>query len=187
VDHLLILNRNDNVIPAVARLTAEQAAAYFMLGETMGTSAGGAAEEDIALRVPGTNPFFPLRHEMQANRFLELAGTHRFQTFVLNTGRVGGEETDSHSKKIEIADSGALVKAIAEGTISWETDPDFGYDVATAVPGIDDPEKLQPRLLYERTGRTDEYRAWVERLKRERVAFLHGFPGLRPEIVDAVR
>ncbi|HEX2221268.1 MAG TPA: phosphoenolpyruvate carboxykinase [Candidatus Limnocylindria bacterium] len=187
VDHLLILNRNDNVIPAVARLTAEQAAAYFMLGETMGTSAGGAAEEGKSLRVPGTNPFFPLRHEMQANRFLELTGTHGFEVFVLNTGRVGGEETNRESKKIEIADSGALVKAIAEGTISWETDPDFGYDVATSVPGIDDAEKLQPRLLYERTGRADEYRAWVERLKRERVAFLRGFPGLKPEIVDAVR
>jgi phosphoenolpyruvate carboxykinase (ATP) len=37
VDSLLILNRNENIIPAVARLSREQAAAYFMLGETMGT------------------------------------------------------------------------------------------------------------------------------------------------------
>ncbi|MGH9797839.1 MAG: phosphoenolpyruvate carboxykinase (ATP), partial [Candidatus Polarisedimenticolia bacterium] len=43
-DFLLILNRNDNVIPAVARLRGPQAAAYFMLGETRGTSAGGAEE-----------------------------------------------------------------------------------------------------------------------------------------------
>src|SRR5688572_8030677 len=33
-DFLLILNRNENIIPAVAKLNAEQAAAYFMLGET---------------------------------------------------------------------------------------------------------------------------------------------------------
>src|SRR4029450_9330220 len=45
VDYLLILNRNENLIPAVAKLSQEQAAAYFMLGETTGTSAGGAAEE----------------------------------------------------------------------------------------------------------------------------------------------
>ncbi|HSH33026.1 MAG TPA: phosphoenolpyruvate carboxykinase (ATP), partial [Actinomycetota bacterium] len=43
VDYLLILNRNENIIPAVAKLSQEQAAAYFMLGETTGTAAGGAA------------------------------------------------------------------------------------------------------------------------------------------------
>src|SRR3954468_14903317 len=59
-DVLLILNRNEHVIPAVARLRGAQAAAYFMLGETKGTSAGGAAEAGKSLRVPGTNPFFPM-------------------------------------------------------------------------------------------------------------------------------
>src|SRR5918996_999422 len=45
VDFLLILNWNENIVPAVARLNRTQAAAYFMLGETTGTSAGGKAEE----------------------------------------------------------------------------------------------------------------------------------------------
>jgi Phosphoenolpyruvate carboxykinase (ATP) len=187
VSHLLILNRNDNIIPAVTRLTREQAAAYFMLGETMGTSAGGKAEEGKALRVPGTNPFFPLRDEMQANRFHELLGSSDFQVFLLNTGRVGGVEGSDETKKIEIEDSGAIVKAIAEGTISWERDPDFGYEVASAVPGIEDLEKLQPRRLYERIARMDDYRAWVERFKRDRIEYLQSFPDLRPEILEAVR
>jgi phosphoenolpyruvate carboxykinase (ATP) len=187
VDHLLILNRNDNVIPAVARLSREQAAAYFMLGETQGTSAGGAAEEGRALRVPGTNPFYPYRDEQQANRFLELMASSDFDVFLLNTGRVGGREDDPSSKKVAIEHSGAIVKAIAEGTIQWERDPDFGYLVASLLPGVDDLELLQPRLLYERTGRADEYRGWVERLKRERIEFLEGYSGLAPEIVAAVR
>jgi len=59
VDYLLILNRNENLIPAVAKLNQEQAAAYFMLGETTGTSAGGAAEEGKFLRVPGTRTNLP--------------------------------------------------------------------------------------------------------------------------------
>src|SRR5690349_10901055 len=67
-DVLLILNRNEHIIPAVARLRGAQAAAYFMLGETKGTSAGGAAEAGRSLRVPGTNPFFPLPHGLQGNR-----------------------------------------------------------------------------------------------------------------------
>jgi phosphoenolpyruvate carboxykinase (ATP) len=54
------------------------------------------------------------------------------------------------------------------------------------VPGIDDAELLRPRLLYERTGRADEYRQWVARLKQERTEFLAGFPGLRAEILAAV-
>jgi phosphoenolpyruvate carboxykinase (ATP) len=186
VDDLLILNRNDSIIPAVARLAREQAAAYFMLGETQGTSAGGAAEEGRALRVPGTNPFYPHRDEQQANRFLELMATHPFEVFLLNTGRVGGAEDNPHSKKIEIEDSGAIVKAIAEDTIRWERDPDFGYEVAAALPGVDDLEKLQPRRLYERTGRSDEYADWVARLKRERVEFLERYPGLAPEILAAI-
>jgi phosphoenolpyruvate carboxykinase (ATP) len=99
---------------------------------------------------------------------------------------VGGPETDPRSKKLEIEHSGAIVKAIAEETIRWEPDPDFGYEVATEVPGIDDPELLRPRLLYERTGRADEYNSWVERLKLERTEFLAGYPGLRPEIMAAV-
>ena len=186
VDYLLILNRNDNIIPAVARLTDAQAAAYFMLGETMGTSAGGSAEEGKPLRVPGTNPFFPLRDEMQANRFLELMGSASFSVFLLNTGRVGGVEGIPGSKKIEIEHSGAIVEAIAEGTIQWERDPDFGYEVASSLPGISDPELLQPRILYEGSGRLTEYGAWVKRFKRERIEFLVGYPGLAPEILGAV-
>ena len=186
-DILLILNRNDNIIPGVARLDSAHSAAYFMLGETQGTSAGGKDEMGKALRVPGTNPFFPLRHEQQGNRFLELHRSRPFEVYLMNTGRVGGPEASPNSKKLTIEYSSAIVKAIAEGTIAWTADPDFGYEVAQAVPDIDDIEVLQPRRLYERTGRGDEYRALVQRLKQERVAELKKYPGLDKEIVAAVR
>jgi phosphoenolpyruvate carboxykinase (ATP) len=184
---LLILNRNENVIPAVAKLEGPQAAAYFMLGETKGTAAGGADEAGKSLRVPGTNPFFPMLHDLQGNRFLELLEDHPLEVYLLNTGRVGGPEDDERSKKVRIKHSSAIVKGIAEGTIEWERDPDFGYFVAAAVPGIDDVEVLQPRKLYERTGRADEYRAMVKRLKAERAEFLDDFPSLSEEIVAAAR
>jgi phosphoenolpyruvate carboxykinase (ATP) len=186
-DVLLILNRNDNIIPGVARLDSEHAAAYFMLGETQGTSAGGKDEMGKALRVPGTNPFFPLRHELQGNRFLELHRSRPFEVYLMNTGRVGGGDVSANSKKLTIEHSSAIVKAIAEGTISWAPDTDFGYEVAQSVPGIEDIEVLQPRRLYERTGRGDEYRALVQRLKQERVAELQKYPGLASEILAAVR
>jgi phosphoenolpyruvate carboxykinase (ATP) len=106
---------------------------------------------------------------------------------LLNTGRVGGPEEDERSKKVRIKHSSAIVKAIAEGTIAWERDRDFGYLVASSVPGIDDEEVLQPRKLYERTGRIDEYRAHVDRLKAERASFLQDFSSLSAGIVAAVR
>jgi phosphoenolpyruvate carboxykinase (ATP) len=186
VDYLLILNRNENIIPAVARLNQEQAAAYFMLGETTGTSAGGAAEAGRFLRVPGTNPFFPLAHGLQGNRILELLASHPIETFLLNTGRVGGKEGDDRSKKLKIPHTSACVKGIAEGTITWTEDEDFGYVVADAVPDIDDPELTQPRRLYERQGRVAEYDELVDRLKTERVTRLQEFPELSEEIVKAV-
>src|SRR6266571_5160936 len=127
---LLVLNKNDNVIPAVAKLEGPQAAAFFMLGETKGTAAGGADEAGKSLRVPGTNPFFPMLHDLQGNRFLELLEEHPLEVYLLNTGRVGGPDEDERSKKVRIKHSSAIVKGIAEGTIEWERDPDFGYLVA---------------------------------------------------------
>jgi phosphoenolpyruvate carboxykinase (ATP) len=104
----------------------------------------------------------------------------------MNTGRVGGPESDERSLKVRIKHSSAIVKGIAEGTIEWERDPDFGYLVASAVPGIEEIEVIQPRRLYEQQGRADEYRALVERFKAERAEFLRGFPSLSDEIVAAV-
>jgi len=186
VDYLLILNWNESIIPAVARLSQEQAAAYFMLGETTGTSAGGASEEGKFLRVPGTNPFFPLPHGVQGNRFLELLDSHPIEVFLMNTGRVGGRDGDDRSKKIKIPTSSAVVQSIAESAIKWTDAPEFGYEVAEDVPGIDDVELLQPWRLYERHGRTQEYREIVERLTQERKARLDEFPQLSEEIKRAV-
>jgi phosphoenolpyruvate carboxykinase (ATP) len=182
---LLILNKNENIVPAVAKLEGPQAAAFFMLGETTGTSAGGADEAGKFLRVPGTNPFFPMLHDLQGNRFLELLAENPLEVFVMNTGRVGGPEDDERSRKVRIKHSSAIVKGIAEGTIEWERDPDFGYFVASSVPGIDELDVLQPRRLYDEQGRADEYRALVERFKAERAEFLRGFPSLSDEIVAA--
>jgi phosphoenolpyruvate carboxykinase (ATP) len=185
---LLILNKNENIIPAVAKLEGPQAAAFFMLGETQGTSAGGAEEAGKFLRVPGTNPFFPMPHDLQGNRFLELLEEHPLEVYLMNTGRVGGPEDDERSKKVKIKHSSAIVKGIAEGSIEWETDPDFGYLVASHVPGIDaeDIDMLQPRRRYEATGRKDELEAGIERLKDARAEFLGHFESLSEEIVESV-
>jgi phosphoenolpyruvate carboxykinase (ATP) len=122
------------------------------------------------------------------NRMLELLDSHEVQAFVLNTGRVGGAEQDDHheSKKVTIPVSSAIVQGIVEGTIEWTEDPDFGYEIAEKIPGVDDIEILQPRRLYERQGRAEEYDAMVARLKRERKEFLGSFPGLDESLVKSL-
>lgn len=182
--YLLILNRSEHVIPAVARLKRDQIAAYFMLGETKGTSAGGAAEAGKSLRVPGTNPFFFNDDAMQGNRLLELLDTlPDLEVFLLNTGRVGGPDDDERSKKVRIPHSSAIVGGIVSGSIVWDEDPDFGYQLAAEIPGVDDIELLQPRRLYSRQGRMAEYEEWVGRLHRERRQYLEGFGALDPSVI----
>ncbi len=188
VDYILILNRNESIIPAVARLNGDQAAAYFMLGETKGTSAGGAEEAGKALRVPGTNPFFPLLHSQQGNRFLELIHGSTAEVYLMNTGWVGGAEGTELSKKVKIRHSSAVVQAIADGSIEWIRDEDFGYDVAAPIPGFDgeDAALLQPKTYYGDNGKSQEYGSIVAALKKDRVEHLGKFPGLDPQIITAI-
>ena len=188
-DFLLILNRNGDIIPAVARMTSiEQAVAYFMLGETRGTSAGGKAEAGKSLRIPGTNPFFLQHDYMQGNRLGELIHSmdYDFGVYVMNTGYIGGPDDPEGGKEIEIEHSSAIVKAIAENTIRWTPDPDFGYWIAEEVGGIDDPELLNPRLRYATQGREEEYTARVSQLKRERAEYLAGHEGLDAAVRQAL-
>nr|MDJ0954086.1 phosphoenolpyruvate carboxykinase (ATP) [Acidimicrobiia bacterium] len=169
------------------KLKREQAAAYFMLGETKGTSAGGVEEAGKNLRVPGTNPFFFNNDAMQGNRLLELLDTMPdLEVYLMNTGRVGGTDGDERSKKVKIRHSSAVVEGIVSGTIEWEEDPDFGYYVATNLPDFPDFELLRPYTLYERQGRLDEYAMIVEKLKEERTEYLRSYPGLDESIVNAI-
>jgi phosphoenolpyruvate carboxykinase (ATP) len=181
---IVILNRARSVVPAIARLKPNQAAAYFMLGETQGTSAGGKDEAGKALRVPGTNPFFPMPHARQGNRFLELLQSNPVDVYLMNTGWIV-DDAGPGSKKVKVSHSAACVSAIVADVIDWEDDPDFGYALADHIPGIapEDEDLLQPRDRFAALGRLGEYDAWVSRLKEERLACLRQFPDLDQSIV----
>jgi phosphoenolpyruvate carboxykinase (ATP) len=178
--YLFILNRNADIIPAVARLTKEQAATYFMLGETEGTSAGGAHEAGKKLRVPGTNPFWFEEESSMGNRFLELLETCDLEVYLLNTGRIGGGDDDARSKKVLDLDVGGRPGRHHRRDIEWITDPDFGYEVAASCPGIDDVELLQPRPVRASGPRRTSTREIVTQLKAARRAYLADVQGPRP-------
>jgi phosphoenolpyruvate carboxykinase (ATP) len=192
-----ILNRDegpDAATPGVVRFTSpEQAAGFFMLGETSKTSAAG--KDRGKMRSPFTQPFFPRNHGLQAGRFRELIATMPgVDVWMMNTGCVGGDAKDAKAGRainIEIRHSSAMLEAALTGAIKWARDPDFGYEVVdvaapenralvAAVPA----EVLVPRLFFERVGRGDEYRAWVAKMKKERREFLAKF-NIEPAIIDA--
>ncbi len=197
VESMGILNRDegaDAATPGILRFNSpEQAAGYFMLGETSKTSAAG--KERGKTRSPFTQPFFPAKHARQAERFAELAATMKHVgMWLMNTGYVGGDGRDAKAGKalkVKIPHSSAMLEALLSGDIKWKRDEDFGYDVVD----VDAPENaalvervpaeiLQPKRFFEKQGRLDEYQTWVSQMKTQRRSFLEKF-GVDPKIVSA--
>jgi phosphoenolpyruvate carboxykinase (ATP) len=190
-----ILNRDEGlgaITPGIVRFNSpEQAAGYFMLGETTMTSAAG--KERGRLRSPFTQPFFPREHGLQAKRFAELLkSTTAISCWLMNTGVVGGEAGDKYALKVKIRHSSAMLEALFSGNIVWTRDPDFGYEVVDLAA----PENaalleqvpsyiLRPDTYYAATGRLDAYHAEVALRHRERHKFLTSY-GVDPKIRDAV-
>ena len=189
-----ILNRDegyDAATPGIIRFTSpEQAAGYFMLGETSKTSAAG--KERGKTRSPFTQPFFPAKHGLQAKRFAELAATMPGVTmWLMNTGYIGGEANDVKEGKalnIKIRHSSAMLEALLSEKIKWKTDPDFGYEIVD----VDAPENadlvakvpaeiLEPRRFYAARNRGDDYQQWVHHMKEARADFLQKF-----DVADAI-
>lgn len=178
---IIFITRRNNIVPPVARLTAEQAAAYFMLGESIETSAGDPSRAGQSKREVGTNPFIVGPEELEGNRLLEiLRANPDMECCLLNTGSVGAGP-DFAGEKITIAASTNILKEIARGTITWQTDPDWGYQVPVRVPGLD-LSRFTPAACYSPA----TYRELVENLRAERRQWLAKYPGLQPEIVRAI-
>src|SRR5262249_13556183 len=173
---VFITRRNDGV-PVCARLTAEQAAAYFMLGESIETSAGDPTKAGQAKREVGTNPFIVGPESEEGNRLLEiLRANPDMQAYILNTGSVGAVD-GFPGRKVTSRVSTEIMKQIAKEGIAWEKDPDWGYEVPANVPGLD-LEKYTPRRYYT----PEKYAELVNKLRLERRAWLAQFPGLDPVI-----
>jgi ATP-dependent phosphoenolpyruvate carboxykinase len=162
-EFVAVLVEDREILPAVASLGPAQAAAFLLL------SGEGADPED-------------------ANALLaELAEEGR-PAYLLKAGRVGGSDPEV-SIGITEAHARTILDAIRKRRIEWEEDPDFGYRVAAALPGIEGRDRflLIPRFLYARTDRVYHYAALVPAVKRHRAERLSSLSGLDPAIVDAVR
>lgn len=178
---IVFITRRNDVVPVCARLSSEQAAAYFMLGESIETSAGDPTRAGQAKREVGTNPFIVGPESEEGNRLLEILRRNPdMQAYLLNTGSVGASD-GSPGEKVSIKVSTEIMKQIARERIVWRRDPDWGYEVPAHVPGLD-LARYAPDSYYS----PQKYRELVEKLRSERRSWLSQFPGLDPVIPLAI-
>lgn len=182
VDMVVFITRRKTIVPPIARLTKEQAAAFFMLGESVESSAGDPTQAGKPLRVVGTNPFIIGTPEEEGNRFLEiLRANPHIECFLLDTGRFGAHPGSDEGVKITVYDSARLLADAARGSIKWRRDPDWGYEVASEANDVD-MKHFDPRHFYGE----EEYRKLTEDLKGERREWLRRFPRLDKDVINAV-
>ena len=79
------------VLPFISKLTPEQAAATFMLGESVETSAGDPTRAGESVRVVGTNPFLLGSPSDEGNWVYDFVSSNqdKVHCYLLNTGGVG--------------------------------------------------------------------------------------------------
>ena len=172
VDHVFFITRNP-LMPPLARLSPPAAAAAFMLGESVETSAGDPDAAGQSVRVVGTNPFIVGSPGEEGNRFLDLVEANDIDCFLVNTGFVGDEVEGD----IGVEDTVTLLRSVARGTVTWRDDPVLGLTVPASVPGLD-LDRFDP------TRRIDDFEARLAALRDDRRLYLAGFDDLRPEITE---
>jgi len=170
VDQIFFITRNP-AMPPVAKLTPEEAAVAFMLGESVQTSAGDPNSAGESTRVVGTNPFIIGSEGGEGNRFRDLINNLDVDCFVLNTGRVGQVD-------IGVEETVTLLRSIARGSVDWERDGTTGLTVPTAVPGMDRDEFDVAKALPDAESTLDE-------LRNERERYLAQFDDLDSAIKNA--
>ena len=185
------ITRRMTVLPLVSRLNPEQAAAAYMLGESVETTAGDPRRAGESVRVVGTNPFLIGSEANEGNWFYDFLKNNedKVQCYLLNTGGVGEIlERDEQGRasvkqpvtRVPIPEMSAIIRGILRNTVEWGEDPLFESEVPVAVEGMD-VSKYDLSNFYT----AEQVQEFSSRLKEERKAHLASFPGLNPKILEA--
>ncbi|MCC6383146.1 MAG: phosphoenolpyruvate carboxykinase (ATP) [Dehalococcoidia bacterium] len=149
--HVILLTADAfGVLPPIARLTREQTLYHFLCGYTSklaGTELGVTRPKATFSACYGA-PFRALNPTVYAELLQQRLATTGAQTWLINTGWVGGPY--GVGSRIAIQETRKMVRAILNDAfvgIGMRHDPVFGFDVPLAVPGVD-PRLLQPREVW---------------------------------------
>lgn len=191
LDGLIIafITRRNTVLPIASKLSSAQAAAAFMLGESIETSAGDPRKIGESVRVVGTNPFIVGSEAEEGNIFYDFIQKYgdKVRCFLLNTGGVGEiiktapdgtKITERKVDRVEIMEMAAVIRGIARGTIEWKKDPYWKAEVPKNVEGMD-ISRFNLKKFYSPRKIT----SLVKQIKQERIDYLRQFPGLHRDII----
>ena len=139
------------VLPPIARLSPAQAMYHFLSGFTSkvaGTERGVTEPQPTFSTCFGA-PFMPRRPEVYGKLLAQKIAKHGASCWLVNTGWTGGAY--GSGKRMPIRATRALLAAALDGSLTaaeFRRDPNFGFEVPIAVPGVD-PGLLDPRSTWD--------------------------------------
>jgi phosphoenolpyruvate carboxykinase (ATP) len=146
------------VLPPIARLTPDQAMYHFLSGYTArvaGTEIG-VTEPTATFSTCFGAPFMPRHPSIYGNLLKERINKGGVTCWLVNTGWTGGKY--GVGKRMPIKVTRALLNAALDGSLNnaeFRTDPNFGFQVPVAVPGVD-TTILDPRATWDDKAGYDE-------------------------------
>ncbi len=140
------------VLPPIARMTPDQAMYHFLSGYTAkvaGTEIG-VTEPQATFSTCFGAPFMPRHPSVYGNLLKDRIAKGNVRCWLVNTGWTGGKATMEGISRMPIKATRALLNAALDGSlneVAFREDPNFGFEVPVAVPGID-PDLLDPRAAW---------------------------------------
>ena len=155
------------VLPPVSILTPEQTQYYFLSGFTakLAGTERGITEPTPTFSACFGQAFLELHPTKYAEELVKRMQMSGAKAYLVNTGWNGT------GKRISIKDTRGIIDAILSGAINeapTKTIPHFGFEVPTALPGVD-PAILDPRDTYADAAQ------WEEKAKDLAQRFIKNF------------
>jgi hypothetical protein len=150
-----VVLREDGLVPPLARISPELAAALLAMGARP------------------VNPKAPPLDDAAVAAARALLAADR-TIYLFKVGLIGGPAGSAGALAADPAWITGVLQAALAGELIWETDPDFGYEIAAVVPGLEGAaaDAFCPRLLYGTADRVYEHAELVAVTKRRRHAAL---------------
>lgn len=171
------------VLPPIAKLTPDQAMYHFLSGYTArvaGTEIG-VTEPEATFSTCFGAPFMPRHPSVYGNLLKERIAKGGVACWLVNTGWTGGKY--GVGSRMPIKATRALLNAALDGSLNdveFRTDPNFGFKVPVAVPGVDSAI-LDPRETW---ADKDAYDMTAARLVDQ---FVENFAQFAEHVDESVR
>ncbi|BDC35717.1 MAG: phosphoenolpyruvate carboxykinase [Candidatus Methanoliparum thermophilum] len=174
IDNFILITRGA-IIPAISKMSLEEAMAMMVLGLSIESSAGNPEKAGSVRSVFFYDPFMSGDKGEHANRLYKiLSNLPHVNYYLLNTGGIGiGEKYKDISLNYTISILDSLIRG---GLTNWIESP-AGFKVPASVRGVDSIY-FHPERLFS----VKEFKKRVNTLNKLRSEKLNAIDGLDPKI-----